>query len=72
MLFFFFYDLKLEPGFPGQFHFGIQQQPPVLLIGGQHAPEIQGIAGVDGMGVGPAPAQAHASQQLVEHAPHMP
>ena len=56
---------KFKPGFAGKAHFGKEQQAPLLTVGKQYPPEIQGIPRGDTVGVRSAPAEAYPPVQLV-------
>jgi hypothetical protein len=56
---FFVNHIKLQPGLTGKFHFRIEQQVAFLPVGLNDAPEIQGVAGMQLLGMGAAPSQAY-------------
>lgn len=57
---------KLQPGFSGEFHLGKEQESVVLVVGEQHPPEIEGIAGLNVDFATATPHESDTPHELID------
>lgn len=59
------FDAELEPRFTGEPHFGVEDQSFVLFVGQDYAPEVEGIAGIEFVGVFSPPVKTRSAGQFI-------
>jgi len=66
------FDLPLQPGSAGDFHLGLQQQPPEMRLDLCYTKEIKRLTGSQFLRVSSAPPQADSPEQLIDPSSYIP